>query len=61
MPLTYFDNDADTLVIVEALRRDGAVVVTNLADPGVVEDVRRELRPQLDAETLSPSTDFDRT
>ena len=59
MPLTYFDNDADTLVIVEALRRDGAVVVTNLADPGVVEDVRRELRPQLDAETLSPSTDFD--
>ena len=32
MPLSYFDRTADAGAIVEALRRDGAVAVTDLAD-----------------------------
>jgi ectoine hydroxylase-related dioxygenase (phytanoyl-CoA dioxygenase family) len=43
---------------VEALRRDGAVVVTGLAEPRLVDTVRAELRPRLDASGLKSRSDF---
>ena len=58
MPLSYFDRTADTGAVVEALRRDGAVVVTDLAEPGLVDTIRAELRPHLDASGLKTRSDF---
>ena len=58
MPLCYFNGMKDTGSIVEALRRDGAVVVSNLAEPGVVDKIRAELRPELDADGLKTRSDF---
>ncbi len=59
MPLRYFDRTADTGAVVEALRRDGAVVVTDLAELRLVDTIRAELRTDLDASGLKPSSDFD--
>ncbi len=36
-------------LIVEAIRRDGAVVVSDLAESSLVDAIRAELRPQFDA------------
>ncbi len=58
MPLGYFDGTANTGAVVEALRRDGAVVVTDLAEPGLVDTIRAELRPHLDASGLKTRSDF---
>ncbi len=58
MPLSYFDGTVDTGAVVEALRRDGAVVVTGLAEPRLVDTVRDELRPRLDASGLKSRSDF---
>ncbi len=58
MPLSYFDGTADTGAVVEALRRDGAVVVTDLAEPRLVDTIRAELRPRLDASGLKSRSDF---
>jgi len=58
MPLSYFDGTADTGAVVEALRRDGAVVVTNLAEPRLVDTIRAELRQRLDASGLKSRSDF---
>ena len=58
MPLSYFDRTADTGAVVEALRRDGAVVVTNLADPRLVDTIRADLRQRLDASGLKSRSDF---
>ena len=55
MPLSYFDRTADTGAAVEALRRDGAVVVTDLAEPRLVDTIRAELRTDLDASGLKPT------
>jgi hypothetical protein len=43
---------------VEALRRDGAVVVTNVASPGLVDTITAELRPILDAVGLESRSAF---
>lgn len=58
MPLSYFDRTVDTGAVVEALRRDGAVVVTGLAEPRLVDTIRAELRPRLDASGLKSRSDF---
>jgi ectoine hydroxylase-related dioxygenase (phytanoyl-CoA dioxygenase family) len=58
MPLSYFDGTGDTGAVVEALRRDGAVVVTGLAEPRLVDTIRAELRPRLDASGLKSRSDF---
>ncbi len=58
MPITNFDRSADIRDIIEALRRDGAVVVTGLAEPALVNTVRAELRPELDASGLETESDF---
>ena len=58
MPISEFDRSSDPESIASALRRDGAVVVTGLADVEVVETVRTELRPELDASGLRTESDF---
>ena len=47
MPLTYLDDTADSGVVVAALQRDGAVAVTGLAKPGLIDTAVAEPRPQL--------------
>ena len=63
MPLAYLDRTADTGTVVLALRRDGAVVVTGLAEHSLVDTVLAELSPQLDASGLKSLSEFngDRT
>ena len=58
MPLSNFEKTADIGVIVEALRRDGAVVVNDLAESSLVDAIRAELRPQFDAHGLKACSDF---
>jgi ectoine hydroxylase-related dioxygenase (phytanoyl-CoA dioxygenase family) len=58
MPLAHFDKTIDIGSVVEALRRDGAVVVTDLAEPRLVDAIRAELRPQLDTDGLKARSDF---
>ncbi len=59
MPLTSFKPTTDTGILVEALRRDGAVVVSGLIEPGSVDAIRAELRPQFDVRDLETASDFD--
>lgn len=58
MSLSYFEKMADISGIVEALRRDGAVVVTDLAESSLIDTVIAELRPKLDASGLDSESDF---
>jgi len=58
VPITNLDRSADIRDIVETLRRDGAVVISELADPGLVDAIRAELRPELDASGLKIKSDF---
>ena len=48
MPLRYLENTAETRTIVEALRRDCAVAVTDVAKTGLIDTIVTELRPRLD-------------
>ena len=59
MALTCLERTVDTGTVVEALRRDGAVAVTDLAESGLVDTIVAELRPRLDASGLNSSSDFD--
>ena len=58
MPLEYFDSDVDTAHVVEALRRDGAAVVTNDVEPAVVDAVLAELRTPFDEVGKYDESDF---
>jgi hypothetical protein len=58
MAIRNFESTADLGTIVEALRRDGAVVVMGLAEPGLVDTIRTELRPHLDAARLRTRSAF---
>ena len=58
MPLTYLEATADAQAVVNALRNDGAVVVTGLAEGALVDSVAAELRPRLEASGLDTSSDF---
>ncbi len=58
MPLINIERTADIGAVVEALRRDGAVVVTELAESSLVDAIRAELRPQFDAYGLKACSDF---
>jgi hypothetical protein len=59
MPLTYFDKNAAVADVVAALRRDGAVVVTELAEPDLVDAVAAELRPKFDQAGVEEESPFD--
>jgi hypothetical protein len=58
MPLTYLDKTADPAAVVTNLRRDGAVVVTGLAETALIDTVTDELRQNLDSSGLKTSSDF---
>lgn len=58
MPITQLDRETDIETIVSTLRRDGAVIVTDLAEPEVVDAIRAELRPELDASGLETESHF---
>lgn len=63
MPLAYLDRTTDIGTVVDVLRRNGAVAVTGLAEPRLVDTVLAELRAQLDASGLKSRSEFngDRT
>ena len=48
MALKYFDKTTAIETIIAALRRDGAVVVNELAEPELLDAVAAELRPKFD-------------
>jgi hypothetical protein len=58
MSLTYLDRSADAVAVADVLRREGAVAVTELVEPQLVDTVAVELRPQLDAEGLKSQSIF---
>ena len=59
MPLTYLDKNTAVTEVVAALRRDGAAVVTELAEPELVDAVAAELRPKFDEAGLEAQSAFD--
>ncbi|HIG60241.1 MAG TPA: phytanoyl-CoA dioxygenase family protein [Gammaproteobacteria bacterium] len=61
MALTYLYADAPVEQVVSALRRDGAVVVTELAGPDITDLVAAELRSKLDQANLVKQSAFDGT
>jgi len=61
MTLKSFERTADIGAIIEALRCDGAVVVNDLAELGLVDTIRTELRPQFDHYGLKSQSDFNGT
>jgi hypothetical protein len=58
MPIARFERTAEIEAVVAAMQRDGAAVVTGLAEPGLVETLRAELRPLFDACGLDTRSDF---
>ncbi len=58
MPLTCLDKTADPVAVSDALRRDGAVIVTELAAPDLADTVAAELRSPLDASGLDTCSEF---
>lgn len=58
MTISHLSRNTDVDSVVTALRRDGAVIVENLVDDGVLDAVRAELRPELDAKGLESESDF---
>jgi hypothetical protein len=58
MPLEYFDPDDNTLDVIAALRRDGAVVVKNQIAPELADAVLAELREPFDKVGKFDENDF---
>lgn len=58
MTIEKFDGNAEISKIVEALRRDGAVIVTGLIDGERADSVAAELRAPLDRSGLDGVSDF---
>jgi hypothetical protein len=58
MPLSYLDRTSSPEEVVSRLRRDGAVVVTGLAEAELAGKVTAELRQKLNASGLDSSSDF---
>ncbi len=58
MSLTYLEGTASAASVVDALRRDGAVAVTNLVADALADQVAAELRAPLDASGLKLMSDF---
>lgn len=60
MPIREFDKSTDTSTLVETLRRDGAVIVNDVAEHDLIDTITTELRPLLDKNGLrGSSTAFD--
>lgn len=58
MDVRSLDSKADLHDILAALRRDGAVILRELAPPDMAGRVAAELRPYFDAEGTKPQNDF---
>ena len=58
MPIPKFERTTDSETIASTLRREGVVIVTGLVNPEIVDAVRAELRPELDALGLETESDF---
>lgn len=58
MALRILEKSAGIADIVEVLRRDGAVAVAEVAEPSLVDTIRAELRPKLDASGLGSTSEF---
>lgn len=58
MSIPGFESSAGADAVVDAMQREGAAVVTGLADSGLVDTVRAELRPLFDAWGLETRSDF---
>ncbi|MGD8579528.1 MAG: phytanoyl-CoA dioxygenase family protein [Lysobacterales bacterium] len=58
MGLAYMDSAAETKSVLETLLRDGAVVVTGVAESGLVDTIVAELRPRLDEFGLKSRSAF---
>lgn len=50
MSLSYLASTTKSTVVADALRRDGAVAVTNIVAPDLADRIAAELRPTLDAD-----------
>ena len=59
MPLQYFDKSTDSAMVKQALRRDGAVVVNNVAEHDLIDAIVSELRAPLDKNNLDAASAFD--
>jgi len=59
MPLQSFDNSTDTSTVIQALRRDGAVIVNKVVEHDVVDAVVNELRTPLDNDDPDAAGVFD--
>lgn len=58
MPIAVIDGSRGAKEIVSRLRCDGAVIVRDLVQPELVDRIRAELRPELDASGLRTKSDF---
>ncbi len=58
MPIEYFDSDVKTWELVEALQRDGAVVVREDISSELTDAVQDELRPHYDTKGKNEESDF---
>lgn len=58
MSLQSFDGAAGSSEVLAALKRDGAIILRELAPGELVERVAAELRPFFDAEGTAPQNDF---
>lgn len=59
MTISSFDANAEIEPILAALRQDGAVIVTGLAEPETMDAVGQELRPWFDKSSLENQSAFD--
>ena len=57
-PLASFEKGTPTSEVVNALRRDGAVVVRRQVDADLADTVLRELRPHFDEQGRASESDF---
>jgi len=58
MPLESFDANVSSAAVVDVLRRDGAVIVRNLAPVSLIDACAAELRPAFNKHDESQRTDF---
>lgn len=58
MGIEYLDNTADIRSIVDSLRRNGAVVVTDVAESSLLDSIVTDLKPQLAKDGLDSAGAF---
>ncbi|MBT6264881.1 MAG: hypothetical protein HOI91_09160, partial [Halieaceae bacterium] len=59
MPIITLEPSAEAATASEVLRRDGAVIIKNLAEPELINAVSAELRDEFDADRGTEHSGFD--